>query len=175
MTLLAAVLAIAAPTPAVAPRWEEAGCNHGHRSVVARQVIKQHLSTYSPYPKPNRIRHWTRCVATLEKSRALRKLAKRLWTKRHTYANIWKIRFFRLSKADRNWAYITGECESGNDPNAATGNGFFGAHQWLPSTWAAADSTGMWVTGTSWYHQAVVAVRWRNIAGSGQWPNCAAW
>jgi hypothetical protein len=97
--------------------------------------------------------------------------ATNLWTWRRQYPQLWTIRFRRLSSGDQAWAYNTGACESGNNPATATGNGFYGAHQWLPSTWYAAGGDRP-VTEATWEHQAVIAVHWRNVAGRGQWPNC---
>ena len=83
----------------------------------------------------------------------------------------WRIEHAKLSSADRWWAHKTSVCESGRNPRIATGNGFYGAHQWLPSTWRAAGGRGLPTT-TSIYEQDVRAVRWRNVAGRGQWPVC---
>jgi hypothetical protein len=33
------------------------------------------------------------------------------------------------------WLNATGKCESGNNPETNTGNGYLGEHQWLKSTW----------------------------------------
>ena len=65
----------------------------------------------------------------------------------------------------------TSACESGMNPAAATGNGFYGAFQFLPATWAAAGGTGM-PNQHSWHYQAVIAVRWMHVAGASQWPVC---
>ena len=172
MALIATIAALAAPTPAVAPPDLPAGCGHLHPAPQARTWLRRYLRSDRPYVDRGRVRHARRCVRPPARARPLRKLAAHWYEWRHQYGPYWRIRFNRLSPWDRNWAIWTGACESGNNPRAATGNGFYGAHQWLPSTWAAADHSGLWVTNTSWHHQAVVAVRWRNIAGRGQWPNC---
>lgn len=86
---------------------------------------------------------------------------------------IWEIRWDNLSAADHAWAYSTGSCESGNDPNANTGNGFFGAFQYILSTWASAPkSPGGNPINYSWTTQAVVSVYLKHRDGTGHWPNC---
>lgn len=83
----------------------------------------------------------------------------------------WSIQHSRLSSYDRWWAHKTSVCESGRNPRIATGNGYYGAHQWLPSTWRAAGGRGLPIYASIW-EQDVRAVRWRNVAGRGQWPVC---
>jgi hypothetical protein len=83
----------------------------------------------------------------------------------------WVYAFEALSEADQAWAIATGSCESGNVATTDTGNGFLGAFQWVLSTWWAAGGSGS-PTEATWHEQAVRAVRWRNIAGAGQWPVC---
>jgi hypothetical protein len=85
--------------------------------------------------------------------------------------NRWYIRYKRLPWGDQVWANNTSACESGKNPAANTGNGFYGAFQFMLSTWHMAGGTGS-PHMKSWYEQAVVAVRWRNRAGAGQWPVC---
>jgi hypothetical protein len=89
------------------------------------------------------------------------------WQRRHH----WQAEFEALSEADQQWAISTGACESGNVASTDTGNGFQGAFQWVQSTWEAAGGSGS-PADASWYEQAVRAVRWRDIAGAGQWPAC---
>lgn len=142
-----------------------------HRSSVARNRIRKLVFTTAPTVEKKRVRHYVRCVATLAKAKAGARLAEagRAWRKE--YAQVWEIRFRRLPAYDQAWAYSTGGCESGNNPATATGNGYYGAFQFLLSTWYAAGGTGS-PSQHSWFYQAIVAVRWRNIAGAGQWPVC---
>ena len=174
MTLIALVVAIAVPTqaPEVVPYWQERGCTGWHTKAVARDWLRRHVRSTRPQIDRQRVQRIKTCVPTEKASRGLGRLVKRWRHWRRGYIRLWHIRFNRLAPWERAWAVSTGACESGNNPTAATGNGYYGAHQWLPSTWAAADSTGIWVTLTSWYHQAVVAVRWRRVAGDEQWPVC---
>jgi hypothetical protein len=79
--------------------------------------------------------------------------------------------FRRLSPADQAWARNTGACESGNNPATNTGNGFYGAFQFVISTWHMAGGSGM-PHHADWYEQAVRAVRWRNKTSDEQWPVC---
>lgn len=69
------------------------------------------------------------------------------------------------------WLNATGRCESGNDPHANTGNGFYGEHQWLPSTWRATGGRGMpqYATRLRQRYQAVKLVR---ADGPHHWPVC---
>lgn len=83
----------------------------------------------------------------------------------------WRMEWRSLSSADQGWALATGACESGNRPGTNTGNGFLGAFQFTAPTARAAGFRSLPHL-TSWWEQAVRAVRWRNIAGRGQWPIC---
>jgi len=77
------------------------------------------------------------------------------------------------------WACIR-ERESGDNYAADTGNGYYGAVQWLPSTWdAAARGAGFpqYANGRAdlappWV-QDQVAVYWASVAGWGQWSTAA--
>lgn len=63
-------------------------------------------------------------------------------------------------------------CESGGDPTTNTGNGYFGAFQWLLSTWHAAGGTGNPVD-HSYTEQKAVAMHWATVANPyTQWPVC---
>lgn len=117
-----------------------------------------------------------RCARSGSHRAAIRrswKKAKRAYKEHRAYMLMdpWEREWDKLSADDQAWAIDTGECESGNDPTTDTGNGFEGAFQWVRSTWYAAGGSGSPVD-ASWYEQAVRAVRWRNIAGDEQWPNC---
>ena len=171
MTLLAVL--VAAVTPAPAPALPP-GCDHVHRPRVAINRTGMLLRNTRPRTRrtDRRLVHYRRCLTEPGARPRVRQRALRLSRWRRQYRQRWRIRFNALPAWAQAWAWSTGACESGNNPRAATGNGFFGAHQWLPSTWVAADHTGMWVTDASWHHQAVVAVRWLYIAGDEQWPNC---
>lgn len=89
------------------------------------------------------------------------------------YRHIWR---HDVSAADRAWYRATARCESHNDPWINTGNGFYGAVQWLPATWRAATGYRYSSRDLPIYHgrheQAVVGVRWMHRAGRGQWPVC---
>ena len=68
------------------------------------------------------------------------------------------------------WARLR-QCESGGRYNIATGNGFYGAYQFLPSTWRGLGYSGM-------PHQAPPEVqdeaarKLQARSGWGQWPAC---
>lgn len=180
IAMLAVAVAPLLPADAAAPAkpyWARAGCDHGHRSSVAYKRIRALLRNHNPYPRTARAGHYARCTATRAKARHAHRLARSHWRWRHSYAHRWPIAFARLPAWDRTWVYSTGACESGNNPATATGNGFYGAHQWLLSTWGTAVRMfgGGWPSNpvyASYPHQGVVAVGWRNYAGASQWPNC---
>ena len=86
------------------------------------------------------------------------------------YAAIWD----GFTAKDKRWARRTGECESGNDPNAIGGGGKYrGAFQFLRSTWRSAPrSPGGDPIDYNWTTQAVVAVKLKHKVGRSPWPNC---
>lgn len=181
MTLLVAIVAAALPTQAPEPPppyWTQVdSCHHGHRAGVAihgRRGLDWLLRNHRPLTpaRADAVAHLRTCAMSRAGRRRVERRARQLRIWRTSYAHVWRIRFNRLAPWERAWAISTGACESGNNPRAATGNGFYGAHQWLPSTWYAADNTGIFVTDASWWHQAVVAVRWMHVAGASQWPVC---
>lgn len=75
---------------------------------------------------------------------------------------------------------VLGLCESGNDPTAFGLGTFYGEHQWLPATWAAAAAGagyGQWATVRPDrvprdVQQAVTVWWWANSDPRTQWPNC---
>lgn len=77
------------------------------------------------------------------------------------------------------WACIL-NAESGDNPAENTGNGYYGAAQWLPDTWdAAAEGAGFgqYANGRADLApadvQQAVAVYWQSVAGWGQWGTAA--
>ena len=68
------------------------------------------------------------------------------------------------------WARLR-QCESGGNYRANTGNGFYGAYQFVPSTWRGLGFPGM-------PHQAppemqdAAAQKLQARSGWGQWPAC---
>jgi hypothetical protein len=124
--------------------------------------------------RKRRVSRFAVCVATVEKSQAVWRYVRKSWIWRHSYRHVWPIRFYRLSSRWRRWAWITGECESGNDPRAVSKAGDHGSHQFKMGTARAAGFTRDPVL-TSWWEQAVRAVWWRWRSSRSQWPNCAPW
>ncbi len=86
------------------------------------------------------------------------------------YGQIWE----NTSRRNKRWARRTGECESGNDPNAYNPAGpYLGAFQFLRSTWRTSPkSPGGDPRDYSWRTQAVVAVALKKRDGAGHWPVC---
>jgi hypothetical protein len=62
-------------------------------------------------------------------------------------------------------------CESGGNPRADTGNGFYGKYQFTPATWQAVGGSGN-PAQTSEAEQDRRAAALLAQAGSGQWPVC---
>jgi hypothetical protein len=95
---------------------------------------------------------------------------------------IWQQRWSKAAEWEQNWAYATGSCESGNNPQTNTGNGFLGAFQYIESTWWTAPDTGS-DRGDAhqlphlepWKTQAVVTIKLMRRDGTGHWPNCSPW
>lgn len=63
-------------------------------------------------------------------------------------------------------------CESGGDPNKNTGNGYYGAFQFLPATWRSLGYSGL-PTDHSYETQREAAGRLIARSGWGQFPGCA--
>ena len=167
VALVAPAQAPAAPPVAVLPR----GCGHVHAAPKARRRLRSYVRSDRPWLRRDRVRHLRRCVSAPGRRRALTTLTRKWIAWRHTYGPAWRIRFHRLPAWAQSWAWSTGACESGNNPATATGNSYYGAFQFLPSTWWAAGGTGL-PNQHSWHYQAVIAVRWMLRAGASQWPVC---
>lgn len=87
---------------------------------------------------------------------------------------VWKKRALALSASDWAWLHSTGDCETYGTRRSASyrvAGKFFGRYQFALSTvWKAGFTLRPDLT---WrYEQDVRAIRWRNRAGRGQWPNC---
>jgi Transglycosylase-like domain len=177
LAILAVVAAIALPSQQPEPSlayWErKRGCERGYADSEARRVLRYLLHRRRPLraAQLRRVRDRRVCALDREGRLARELLVRQLRHWRLEYRQVWVIRFYRLAPWLRAWAWRTGACESGNDPTASTGNGFYGAFQWVPSTWYAAGGD-RWPTRASWHHQAVLAVRWMLKAGDEQWPVC---
>lgn len=173
----AALLAVAitlAAVPNVAQAdtyWEQRGCDHGHRSSVAYERVSALMRHHRPVVDRAKVRHYATCVGTAAKRRAVWRHVRRSWAWRRSYRHRWPIRFNRLPAYERAWAFSTGACESGNNPATNTGNGFYGAFQFVLSTaWAAGFTVRPDLA--SWHEQAVRAVWWKWETSDEQWPVC---
>lgn len=98
------------------------------------------------------------------------------WLKRERPAVWW---WRHMVPSWQRWARATGSCESGNRAHIATGNGFYGAFQFVPSTWYAAQRyapprlhTSRMAHAVRWEHQAVIAISLAQAEGTGHWPVC---
>lgn len=127
-----------------------------------------------PYPpltpkRMRRARHFVKCVKTTQDHAFMRHRLGywRAW--RHSHR--WRIRFAAEPSYEQQWAVNTGACESGNDPTKHSPNGDHGAMQFkLATAYSAGFKEDPHMT-TIW-EQYVRAIRWKHIAGSGQWPVC---
>lgn len=176
MLALLATLLVASTATARGPQpyWlSKTGCDHGHRSKVSYERTTRVLRNYTPFTKEEgkRVRHYVACVTTKAKKVAVKKHVLRLLAWRKSYRPKWRIQFNRLPAWDRQWAISTSSCESGMNPATNTGNGFYGAFQFMLSTWHAAGGTGM-PNQHSWHYQAVIAVSWMHRSSPSQWPIC---
>ncbi|MCP2285897.1 Uncharacterized conserved protein YabE, contains G5 and tandem DUF348 domains [Promicromonospora umidemergens] len=64
------------------------------------------------------------------------------------------------------------ECESGGDPGANTGNGYYGLYQFSQPTWEAMGGSGL-PSDASAAEQTMRARALQQQSGWGQWPTCA--
>lgn len=65
------------------------------------------------------------------------------------------------------------QCESGDDYQANTGNGYYGAYQFALSTWESLGFSGL-PSAAPPATQTQAATELQHEAGWGQWPVCAA-
>ncbi len=65
------------------------------------------------------------------------------------------------------------QCESGGDYSTNTGNGYYGAYQFSPSTWSSLGYSGL-PSNASPATQNQAAEKLQARSGWGQWPACAA-
>ncbi|CAM2839268.1 resuscitation-promoting factor [Actinomyces slackii] len=70
------------------------------------------------------------------------------------------------------WAQLA-QCESGGDPTANTGNGYYGLYQFSLQTWQSVGGSGL-PSEASAEEQTMRAQALQQSAGWGQWPHCAA-
>lgn len=90
----------------------------------------------------------------------------------------WIYAWRHLTAWERTWARCIANHETRGIPwsrkrYVATGNGYYGSVQFLPSTWHAAGGTGL-PTQHTLYEQLVRTVRWAHAAGSSQWSTSKA-
>jgi hypothetical protein len=98
------------------------------------------------------------------------------WLKRERPA-VWEWR--RQPASWKRWAHSTSWCESGHRAHTSTGNGFYGAFQFLPRTWYASMRyvaprlrTSRMPHVLRWEHQAVVAIALARNESPSHWPVC---
>ena len=65
------------------------------------------------------------------------------------------------------------ECESGNNYQADTGNGYYGAYQFSASTWSDLGYPGRPDLEPYWMQDAA-AQRLETAQGWAQWPSCSS-
>lgn len=172
---LLVVIPVASEAKTTKLYWQKiSSCTHGHSLKVSKNRLRTILRNHTPITEERKSKevHYRTCL----KTKSDHKKALNVWKSgrrwRKNYKHVWPIRFNRLSSYDKRWATSIGNCESGNNPRTNTGNGFEGAMQWVRSTWYRAGGSGSPVN-ASIHEQWVRAVRWRNIAGTMQWPACS--
>jgi hypothetical protein len=69
------------------------------------------------------------------------------------------------------WLRSTRSCESGGDYKINTGNGFYGAYQFVLTTWQSMGGRGL-PNDASPLEQDYRAVKLLKAAGTGPWPVC---
>ncbi len=162
-----------ADDPQVQQRWQKNNCQRPVPRREFRKKARRILKHHSPITRreSRKIRRLIKCARTNRDARKMNRYRKKLhrYRKRHK----WDFRFYRMSRADQGWAIRTSTCESGRNPRTNTGNGYLGAFQFLLST-AYAAGFKQPPNVTSLHEQDVRSVRWRNIAGAGQWPVCGS-
>ena len=76
-------------------------------------------------------------------------------------------------ESQRTWNRLA-QCESGQDWDINTGNGYYGGLQFNPGTWQAYGGSGL-PSDNSREEQIRVATALRDATGGyGSWPGCAA-
>lgn len=79
----------------------------------------------------------------------------------------------QLTPPGEAWLYRTRMCESGGNYQTNTGNGFYGAYQFLLSTWHSVGGSGYPHHASPAEQDYRAAVLYRR-SGPGQWPVCGA-
>lgn len=168
MARFAVVLALALPlgvSPEVAlahtPTPQEQGGDH----LSKKQRCMKNKKCRDRRHRIHQVFRFCNTWACVKRVKAVR--AKREAARAKRYDNM-RIRFTRPYRA---WLYSTRMCESGGNYSTNTGNGFYGAYQFVLSTW---HSVGGW----GYPHQnepleqdyrAVILLK---RSGPGQWPVC---
>ena len=80
-------------------------------------------------------------------------------------------RWARTTRHYRGWLYSVRMCESGGNYRTNTGNGFYDAYQFVPSTWWGVGGRGMPHLAEP-LEQDYRAVLLRQRAGTSPWPVC---
>lgn len=155
----------------VSPHWREKGCDHFHRSVVARKRVEEILTQLKPLTKDEgrRVAHYVSCVKTKNKARSVGRLRKELraWRRRDPARTI-----------INNWPLLNGHlasiasCESGGSPTAVSDGGTYrGKYQFDYGTWGSVGGSGDPAAATE-IEQDYRAILLYRSAGPGRWPVC---
>lgn len=169
--LLTAALLTPAPAFAVEPDpsptafWALRGCDHWHRSLVAYKRTTLILKNPSPFTRAEgrRVRHYTFCVQTRSKARAVLRHVGRLkvWRRRNVCSPAWGNRALGKCMALRDYGWgleqfycldeLWGDRESGWSTTAHnSSSGAHGIPQALPGS----------KMGPGWWDDPVVQIRW---------------
>jgi len=159
--------------PASIAHWAKNGCSHGHSVAQSKRAIRQVMRSPQRVTKRKgrKVYHYANCSRSQRIETAMRTAIKRYKVWRRSYSVSWKFKWQLLPQVAKNWTRSTSYCESKHDPTTNTGNGFYGAFQWVPKTWYAAGGDRK-PHRASWHHQAVLAWYWHLGNPRGQWPVC---
>lgn len=156
--------------------WKKKGCSHGHKSSVSYKRITRLLRIPRPTKKgtSGKVGHYIACVKTRDKSRAVRKHAKRQYTWRKKYPQKHAIVYQRDYQSIHGHLASIAACESGGNPRAISSTGMYrGKYQFSRQTWGGVGGYGDPAAAHEWeqdHRAAILYVR----SGAGQWPVCGS-
>ena len=167
--MLTAVLAMAmllptTPAPELVVTRPE-GCGHIHRPARARRWLRGHVRSERAWLERAACpAHATLRVDPVRTGRACDGRCGAGATGAPATARSGRSASTGSSHRRRSWAISTGACESGNNPSAATGNGFWGSFQ-IPAVYVAIGGGSL---RRGWPSNPVYA----SMASPGRWCRC---
>lgn len=135
---------------------------------------------HDPVPGSDHMTKKERCMAKT-KCRAKRHRVHQIYRFCNTWSCVRRVNAIRAKRYDRmrkryirpylGWLRNTRQCESGGNYATNTGNGFYGAYQFLISTWHSVGGSGRpdQAEPLEQDYRAVILLR---TGGPGHWPVC---